>query len=92
MIVIGSMISLGYYLRVIAADVDAEPPPPARPSPPTGRPALAGGSTEATGRAHDPGAWIVAIVFGAATLVLGIVPSPLFNLAKDAGAALVGLK
>ena len=52
--------------------------PAARPRPPR--------------RAPTSSAWVVALVFGAATLVLGIVPSPLFNLAKDAGAALVGLR
>ncbi|MDP9347248.1 MAG: NADH-quinone oxidoreductase subunit N, partial [Actinomycetota bacterium] len=56
------------------------------------RPALAGGSAEATSPRADPGGWIVAAVFGAATLVLGIVPSPLLHLAKDAGAALLGIR
>jgi NADH-quinone oxidoreductase subunit N len=88
------MISLVYYLRVIAA-IWMQPAPAAGGAAAVAaarRPALAGGSAEATSPRADPGAWIVATVFGAATLVLGIVPSPLFHLAKDAGAALVGLK
>ena len=32
--------------------------------------------------------WFVALLFGAATLFFGIVPSPLFNLAVDAGRSL----
>jgi NADH-quinone oxidoreductase subunit N len=91
-IVIGSMISLVYYLRVIATMWMQDAPAPGTAVTATGRPALAGGSAEATTPRADPGPWIVALVFGAATLVLGIVPSPLFDLAKDAGAALVGLK
>ncbi len=91
-IVVGSMISLVYYLRVIATMWMQDALAPGTAVTATGRPALAGGSAEATTPRADPGAWIVATVFGAATLVLGIVPSPLFNLAKDAGAALIGLK
>ena len=91
-IVVGSMISLVYYLRVIATMWMQEAPAPGTAVSTTGRPALAGGSAEATTPRADPGAWIVALLFGTATLVLGIVPSPLFHLAKDAGAALVGLK
>ena len=59
----------------------------------TGRPALAGGSPEADtalGRTQ-PETWFVALVFGAATLFFGIVPSPLFDLATKAGGALTNL-
>ena len=35
--------------------------------------------------------YLVAIVCGAATLALGIFPGPLYDLAQDAGRALVGL-
>jgi NADH-quinone oxidoreductase subunit N len=89
---VGSMISLVYYLRVIATMWMQDAPAPSGAVTTTGRPALAGGSAEATSPRADLGSWIIAIVFGAATLVLGIIPSPLFHLAKDAGAALVGLK
>ncbi|HEV8151803.1 MAG TPA: NADH-quinone oxidoreductase subunit N [Solirubrobacteraceae bacterium] len=91
-IVIGSMISLGYYLRVVAAMWMQEPAVvPVRAD--TGLPALAGGSVEAdaAGVRSNWEVYAVAAVFGAATLVLGIVPSPLFDLAVDAGAALGNL-
>ena len=100
-IVIGSMISLAYYLRVIAAmwmrpAVGAELTPASAGV--GGRPALAGGAvgsdpleptvaTEATRRA-EPEVVFVAVLFGAATLIGGIVPSPLFNLVDHAGSAL----
>jgi hypothetical protein len=35
--------------------------------------------------------WFVALLFGAATLFFGIIPSPLFDLAVRAGSALPGL-
>ena len=84
-IVIGSMISLGYYLRVIAAMW--MPSRAAEAKPPDARPAMAGGSPEADAQPDRP-ATVVAVVFGAATLFFGIVPSPLFDLAQDAGRAL----
>jgi NADH-quinone oxidoreductase subunit N len=113
-IVIGSMISLGYYLRVLAVMW-------MRPAP---APAIAGGSGDGSGDgsgqssspstevalerselhgdaaplAGEPGApfggievAIVAVVFGAATLFFGIIPSPLLDLADHAGRSLVGL-
>jgi NADH-quinone oxidoreductase subunit N len=85
LIVIGSMISLGYYLRVLAAmwiPAAATPTPP-----PDARPAMAGGSPEADARRDLP-ATAVAVVFGAASLVFGIIPGPLFRLAGHAGRAL----
>jgi NADH-quinone oxidoreductase subunit N len=86
-IVIGSMISLAYYLRVIAAmwmrpatgaevaTVDA-----------TGAPRLAGADpvTERT----DWEVTLVAVLSGAAIIVFGVIPGPLLNLAGDAGKAL----
>jgi NADH-quinone oxidoreductase subunit N len=99
-LVIGSMISLGYYLRVIAAmwmtpasaGVGGGPSPtPARLAP------IAGGSPEVDGLdATDTGLrrvppveiTLVAVVFGAASVFFGIFPSPLFNLAAHAGRAL----
>jgi NADH-quinone oxidoreductase subunit N len=85
-IVIGSMISLVYYLRVIAAMWMR----PARAP----QPALAGGAVDTI---DDPPAqpgragWevtAVAVVFGAVILALGVFPSPLFDLLEDVGAAL----
>jgi NADH-quinone oxidoreductase subunit N len=89
-IVIGSMVSLAYYLRVIAA-MWMQSPEPADAVPvssATGRPALAGGDTVADAPRAQPEVWLVALVFGAATLFFGIIPSPLFDLAVRAGSAL----
>jgi NADH-quinone oxidoreductase subunit N len=102
-IVIGSMISLGYYLRVLAVMW-------MRPAP---SPAITGGSAEADGDAIAPAratapvsgdgaaeprpryggieVAAIAVIFGAATLFFGIIPSPLLNLADHAGRALIGL-
>jgi hypothetical protein len=49
---------------------------------------LAGGSDEATSLRAQGEVVAVAVVFGVLTVVLGIVPSPLLNLVRDAGAAL----
>jgi NADH-quinone oxidoreductase subunit N len=85
LIVVGSMISLGYYLRVLAAMWMPSRATPAEPA--EARPAMAGGSPEAD-EVRDVPATAVAVVFGAASLVFGIIPSPLFHLAEDAGRAL----
>jgi NADH-quinone oxidoreductase subunit N len=104
-IVIGSAISLVYYLRVIAAVWMRSPSeaPAARAAVPGAgaRPAIAGGSGEAgavaaseqpVGRRVDQLEVIaVALVGAAATVVFGIYPDPLFELARDAGAALTSL-
>jgi NADH-quinone oxidoreductase subunit N len=83
-IVIGSMVSLAYYLRVIAAMWMADAPVPGAALA-AGQPAMAGGSPEADAPRIEPETWFVALLFGAATLFFGIVPSPLFDLAVDAG-------
>ncbi|HEX5307894.1 MAG TPA: NADH-quinone oxidoreductase subunit N [Solirubrobacteraceae bacterium] len=97
-IVVGSMISLGYYLPVAAAmwmrPGAASSPSPTTPASPI--PAIAGGSQElddentaAIGpRDNQPEVAFVAILAGAATIVLGIVPQPLFNLVHGVGSAL----
>jgi len=96
-IVVGSMISLGYYLRVIAAMWMREAPEPstALASGPAGevraRPAIAGASPEADHPGVQLEVLFVAVAFGAATIALGIVPEPLFRLVGDAGRALGGL-
>jgi NADH-quinone oxidoreductase subunit N len=107
-IVIGSMISLGYYLPVIATIWMGSAPTPAM-SPPAGAiPAIAGGSPEldddpkgmplgargagdtptATGLRPQPEIAFVAGFAGAATIVFGIIPEPLFNLVHGVGSAL----
>jgi NADH-quinone oxidoreductase subunit N len=89
-IVVGSMISLGYYLRVIAA-IWMRETPAAVPASVNGRPALAGGSPEADGGHQHLEVAFVALAFAAATIFFGIVPQPLFDLANHAAASLTGL-
>src|SRR4051794_25855950 len=89
-IVIGSVISLGYYLKVVAAVWLGPTTVSVRPA--DGRPiqrlARAGGwSPEAEGRAQ-PEVLAVAVIMGAAVIVFGIVPSPLLNAAGEVGTAL----
>jgi NADH-quinone oxidoreductase subunit N len=87
MIVVGSMISLGYYLRLIAvmwmAPVNIELPT----LPPRWVKAVGGWSPEADARAQ-PEVLLVAVLAAAATIFFGIVPQPLFNVAHDVGTAL----
>ena len=115
-LVIGAMISLAYYLRVIAVmwmrDEVAAPGPGIAATPfvspvtaPGGLAPIAGGSPEAdelgpAGAGLPDGAapasrqfafpevTLVAVVFGAACVVFGIFPQPLFDLAAHAGRAL----
>jgi NADH-quinone oxidoreductase subunit N len=90
MIVIGSMISLGYYLRVIAV-MWMTPSEIELPSvPPRWAKAVSGWSPLADARAQ-PEVLIVALLAGAATIVFGIAPQPLFDVARDVGSALSGL-
>jgi NADH-quinone oxidoreductase subunit N len=88
LIVVGSMISLAYYLRVIAAMWLSDAPAAAPRREPGARPVMAGGSPEADALSRQPEVTAVAVVFGAATLFFGIVPGPLFDLARDAARAL----
>ncbi|MGD0197273.1 MAG: NADH-quinone oxidoreductase subunit N [Solirubrobacteraceae bacterium] len=89
-IVVGSMISLGYYLRVISA-VWMRPAPGASASAAAGVPVIAGGSPEADALAKPQiELRFAAVVFAAATVFFGIVPQPLFNLAAHAARTLGG--
>ena len=90
-IVIGSMVSLAYYLKVIAAMWMQDAPAAGTALATTGQPAMAGGSAEADSPGVQIETWFVALFFGAATLFFGIVPSPLFDLAVDAGRSFAGL-
>jgi NADH-quinone oxidoreductase subunit N len=100
-IVLGSAISLAYYLRVVAAVWLVRPDEsraPAGLGAPGARPAIAGGSQEADGVIDAPrrgtglvAVGIVAVVCAVATVAIGIYPEPLLNVAKDAGAALTDL-
>ena len=104
-IVIGSAISLAYYLRVVAAVWMRAPV--AQPAVAGGvpRPAIAGGSPEADAlevapapaapaqrdRLVQPEVVGLALVCAGATIFFGVYPEPLLDLAHDAGAALSGL-
>jgi NADH-quinone oxidoreductase subunit N len=87
MIVLGSVVSLAYYLRVVAVmwmgrvELDL-PRLRGRPVKP-----VAGWSPEADARAQ-PEVTAVAVLFGGATIFFGIVPSPLFDAARDVGTSL----
>ncbi len=103
-LVIGSMISLGYYLRVVAA-MWMSGAPEVSPGAPEVSPGalapIAGGSQEADsddaislGPARAiplPEIAFVAVLFAAAAVFFGIVPGPLFHLVNHAGSALAGL-
>jgi NADH-quinone oxidoreductase subunit N len=82
LIVVGSMISLAYYLRVVAVmwmdRMEMELPTGRRVRP------VGGWSPEADARAQ-PEVVGVAVLCAAATVFFGIVPSPLFDLARDVG-------
>jgi NADH-quinone oxidoreductase subunit N len=90
-IVIGSIISLVYYLRVVAAmwmgryEIELPSVPPRRVRP------VSGWSPEADTRAQ-PEVAAVAIVFAAATILFGLWPDPLFDVASDVGSALGTLR
>src|SRR4051812_15164246 len=96
-IVLGSAISLAYYLRVIAAVWMRSPSEaPTRPRlTGSGQPAIAGGSAEAVEPIRAGGVQVelvvVAVVCALATVFFGIYPDPLLNVAHDAGAALHSL-
>jgi NADH-quinone oxidoreductase subunit N len=100
-IAIGTMISLAYYLRVVAA---VWMRPAAAPREPEGAavPAMAGGSPEAdldsapgsAAAAPPGGAQVIlalAALAAAATIFFGVIPSPLVDWASHAGDALSSL-
>ncbi|HEY1508504.1 MAG TPA: NADH-quinone oxidoreductase subunit N [Solirubrobacteraceae bacterium] len=97
-LVIGSMISLGYYLRVVATiwmrSAATTPLTAGVGAGATGLAPIAGGSPEADVEDQGPSTALalfahrevtaVAVVFAAAIIFFGIFPSPLFNLAAHA--------
>jgi NADH-quinone oxidoreductase subunit N len=89
-IVVGSVISLAYYLRVVAVmwlgAIDVE-----FPGAVGRRLARVGGwSPEADARAQ-PEVLFIAVLAAAATLFFGIYPNPLFDAAREVGAAFAHL-
>jgi NADH-quinone oxidoreductase subunit N len=84
-IVVGSMISLAYYLRVLAAVWMRREPALGDAAAP-GAPLLAG--AEAAAERPQWEVVLVAVLAGAATLFFGIIPTPLFDLAESAGRGL----
>jgi NADH-quinone oxidoreductase subunit N len=89
-IAVGTMISLVYYLRVVAAmwmSPDSETAGGAEP-------AIAGASPEAD--PIDPDAWhrpyllAPAVLCAAATVFFGVIPQPLVDFASHAGASIFG--
>jgi NADH-quinone oxidoreductase subunit N len=105
-IVLGSAMSLAYYLRVIAAVWMRRAPGDERAVAADGertggpvamgdRPLLAGGSPEldapvAEHRTHVEVAF-VAILAALVTLAAGVYPTPLFDLVREAGSSFTGL-
>ncbi|CAN5528313.1 NADH-quinone oxidoreductase subunit N [soil metagenome] len=84
-IVIGTMVSMAYYLRLLAA-VWRNPPPA-----PGAMPAMAGGAPEAGGvKGASRCAPVVGsgVLCAAATVFFGVIPSPLVDWASAAGESL----
>ena len=95
-IVVGTMISLAYYLRVLAA---VWMRPAAEPTAGEGLPAIAGGAPGGDARAADPARrntrclliLVPTAVVAAATVVFGVYPDPLVDFASNAGESLAPL-
>jgi len=89
-IAVGTMISLAYYLRVVAAMWMS----PGTEGAPGATPVIAGASPEADPVDPEAGRrWYIvgpAILASAATVFFGIVPQPLVEFASHAGSALFG--
>ncbi len=87
-IAVGTMISLAYYLRVVAAMWMAGE----RETVPGGAPAIAGASPEADPVDPEAGRrWYLvgpAVLAAAATVFFGVIPQPLVEFASHAGSAL----
>jgi len=92
MIAVGTMISLAYYLRVIAAVWmrPAAQPNTAERRVAEGLPAIAGGAPEADAATGSRVLIVLAAVAAAATIFFGVVPSPLVDWSQHAGAAIAG--
>jgi len=92
MIAVGTMISLAYYLRVIAA-VWMRPAYLSDPTPEAGNrvlPAMAGGSDEAAGTGRVRCRVIIAfsLIAAFASVFFGIIPTPLVDFVAGTGEAI----
>jgi NADH-quinone oxidoreductase subunit N len=89
-IVVGSVVSLAYYLRVVAVmwmgrfELELPTLPPRRVK------SVGGWSPEADARAQ-PEVTLVALLAAAATIALGLWPEPLFDAVRDVGTSLSNL-
>ena len=99
-LVVGSMISLGYYLRVVATIWMSTAQRPVRVRGALRFAPIAGASPDANPEdppggdvraGPDPAVAFVALLFAGASVFFGIFPSPLFNLAAHAGRAITGI-
>ena len=95
MIVIGSIISLAYYLRVISA-IWMRPAPKARPAMAGAAPEAGAGAAPVRDEAAPSGGrcWLVigvTLIATAGTIVFGIAPSPLVDFAEHAGESIAAL-
>ena len=92
MIAVGTMISLAYYLRVLAAVWMRDAPHPAGQGP--RMPAIAGASQEADLEPSGANCKVIvgfALIATAATVFFGVIPSPLVEWAANAGEAIGSL-
>jgi NADH-quinone oxidoreductase subunit N len=89
-IVVGAVVSFGYYLRVVATmwmggqEVELPTVPPRHVRP------VSGWSPEADLRAQ-PEVAIIAVAAAAATILFGLWPDPLFDAAREMSTSLSGL-
>ncbi|HYC80719.1 MAG TPA: NADH-quinone oxidoreductase subunit N [Solirubrobacterales bacterium] len=90
-IAVGTMISLAYYLRVVAAMWMR---PDSEAAAPGAEPAIAGAAPEADpidpGAGRRPYLLAPAVLCAAATIFFGVIPQPLVDFASHAGAAIFG--
>jgi len=94
LIAIGTMISLAYYLRVIAAVWMRPAVEPGDHPGAVAMPALAGGSQEADEAARGTRCPLIiglTLLAAAASVFFGVIPSPLVEWAEKAGAAIGSL-
>ncbi len=89
-IAIGTMISLAYYLRVVAA-IWMRPAAERGRAEPDAMPAMAGGSPEADRAGDYRVIAALAVLAAAATVFFGVLPSPLVDWASAAGDSLSAL-